>query len=578
MDEKYLQNLYEWIKSNDSSYEERYSYDQFKQKIQDENYASQMHKWISSVDNTFEERRPLDAFMKLVKQPASTQQPTQQPTAQEQQPVKKKEPTGSSWLSGLGISESEPTETDIDYKDAFRAYSNKLLKPETKSSEYKPTTAVPGTDYNAPQNTPIVFTGQQEEDPYGIKRMEQQMFGEGGTAMPKSDYFAQVQTKEKKEAKFGLEYAKAKEETKLLQQKEQTDLDKKIAENIAIKQSPEFFNSLNKIDQSIYTQDDYIDNLNREYQKYGITITKGGRINNKLIARTDDGKNMLEINTLIEDPNERSRDMGLLKKFISENAKISKEEDFLSQALRAKNMRSTARINDDGTQSTVKFISFDNKVIPTLFPKSDKWYESYSSDKKDWMELPFEEALKEATKRGEVFTFKSNEDAEAFAKGSWKDISKLDLEGDAFYRSKGRDYITEKRRWERYDEIDDIINFYEGDQTDAAEFKKQNPTLFINGMFRTDIDQYIGELKKEREGLRPLVKDMTFFTQEGTSEKSRMDFDLHLAEMQKKTSADAAAIVKDAKVKVAQSNQESMDIFGVPVDKLVGNKALKAKI
>jgi hypothetical protein len=93
MDEKYLQNLYEWIKSNDSSYEERYSYDQFKQKIQDENYASQMHKWISSVDNTFEERRPLDAFMKLVKQPASAQQPM----AQEQQPVKKKEPTESSW-------------------------------------------------------------------------------------------------------------------------------------------------------------------------------------------------------------------------------------------------------------------------------------------------------------------------------------------------------------------------------------------------------------------------------------------------------------------------------------------------
>ena len=35
MDEKYLQDLYEWIKKNDSSYEGRYDYNQFKQKMQD---------------------------------------------------------------------------------------------------------------------------------------------------------------------------------------------------------------------------------------------------------------------------------------------------------------------------------------------------------------------------------------------------------------------------------------------------------------------------------------------------------------------------------------------------------------
>ena len=404
MDEKYLQDLYEWIKNNDSSYEGRYDYNQFKQKMQDETYASKMHEWIGGIDNTFTERRPLNNFLQLVKgQQPVQQQPAQQQTTkiqsltQPQPPAKKKEPTVSSSEGGW----------------------SELFKPK-----YKPTTPIPGTDYNAPQNTPIVFTGQQEEDPYGIKRMEQQMFGEGGTAMPKSDYFDQAFAKEKKEAKLSLEYAIAKEETKKLQQKEQTDLDKKLAENIAIKQSPEFANSLNKINQSIYTDDDYINSLNREYQQYGITITKGGRINNKLIARTDDGKNMLEIYTLNEDPNERLKDLNSLKKFISENAKISKEEDFLSQALRAKNMRSTARINDDGTQSTVKFISFDNKVIPTLFPKSDKWYESYSSDKKDWMELPFEEALKEATKRGELFTFKSKEEAEIYIVKTSYEIAK----------------------------------------------------------------------------------------------------------------------------------------------------------
>ena len=67
MDEQYLQNLYEWIKSNDSSYEGRYSYDQFTQKMQDESYASKMHSWISGIDNTFEERRPLNNFLQMVK-------------------------------------------------------------------------------------------------------------------------------------------------------------------------------------------------------------------------------------------------------------------------------------------------------------------------------------------------------------------------------------------------------------------------------------------------------------------------------------------------------------------------------
>ena len=99
---------------------------------------------------------------------SSTQQPTQQPMAKEQQPVKKKEPTESSWWSVPGISESEPTETDIDYKDAFRAYSNKLLKPETKPSgkeeePYNPnafleeyTTSQSPVVYNEPK-TPLAY-------------------------------------------------------------------------------------------------------------------------------------------------------------------------------------------------------------------------------------------------------------------------------------------------------------------------------------------------------------------------------------------------------------------------------------
>jgi hypothetical protein len=139
MDEKYLQDLYEWIKSNDSSYEGRYSYDQFKQKIQDENYASQMHKWISGIDNTFEERRPLDAFIKLVKQP------TQQPMAQEQQPIKKKEDWESSWFGGDGTSESEPSGTST-FDKAQKFLSSQQPKEQVKPKQELDLEYVMGTD------------------------------------------------------------------------------------------------------------------------------------------------------------------------------------------------------------------------------------------------------------------------------------------------------------------------------------------------------------------------------------------------------------------------------------------------
>jgi len=67
MNEKYLQDLYGWIKGKDASYESRYTYDQFKQKMQDPEYATSMHGWISNKDASFSERRPLDAFIQQVK-------------------------------------------------------------------------------------------------------------------------------------------------------------------------------------------------------------------------------------------------------------------------------------------------------------------------------------------------------------------------------------------------------------------------------------------------------------------------------------------------------------------------------
>lgn len=94
MNEKYLQDLYGWIKGQDPSYEGRYTYDQFKQKMQDETYATQMHGWISDKDETFSQRRPLSNFVQQVKvvSPMATQAVQEQP--------KKKEVTVSPFVAG----------------------------------------------------------------------------------------------------------------------------------------------------------------------------------------------------------------------------------------------------------------------------------------------------------------------------------------------------------------------------------------------------------------------------------------------------------------------------------------------
>jgi len=53
MNDEYLKKLYGWIKSNDSSYGGKFSYEQFSNKMEDEVYAEKMHGWVKGIDPTF---------------------------------------------------------------------------------------------------------------------------------------------------------------------------------------------------------------------------------------------------------------------------------------------------------------------------------------------------------------------------------------------------------------------------------------------------------------------------------------------------------------------------------------------
>ena len=100
MDENYLSELYEWIKSQDNTYESRYSFDDFKSQLNNDEYATQMYEWISSIDNTFQEREPFDTWSQKVKK---------KDLPQEQIPIQEEE--------SEVISVQEPSESNTQVLD-----------------------------------------------------------------------------------------------------------------------------------------------------------------------------------------------------------------------------------------------------------------------------------------------------------------------------------------------------------------------------------------------------------------------------------------------------------------------------
>jgi hypothetical protein len=125
MNEKYLQDLYKWISTKDNTYPKRYSYDDFKVKMQDEDYLTKMHSWIGTKDPTFLERRPIDVFSKIVKQEAllKKKEPTVSPSQSVQEPSslaappKKKQPLSGSTIKREGdIFTGYPGKADKKYR------------------------------------------------------------------------------------------------------------------------------------------------------------------------------------------------------------------------------------------------------------------------------------------------------------------------------------------------------------------------------------------------------------------------------------------------------------------------------
>jgi hypothetical protein len=168
MNEQYLQDLYGWIKGQDPSYEGRYNYNQFKQKMQDESYATQMHGWISSRDETFDQRRPLSSFVQQVK--------AVNPVIE--QPKKKEDTVLPSVGGGLEPTKSEPAPNKLNDNRDFSSLAVKVQDESIltkKPREARPTVSGESTKVVSPKATEFAYQAQKAIETPLPKFVEEQL-------------------------------------------------------------------------------------------------------------------------------------------------------------------------------------------------------------------------------------------------------------------------------------------------------------------------------------------------------------------------------------------------------------------
>jgi len=239
--------------------------------------------------------------------------------------------------------------------------------------------------------------------------------------------------------------------------------------------------------------------------------------------------------------------------------------------MRAKKMRPVALRNEDGSESTHLMMSFEEdgvfKVAPTLFPR-EGFETNLNSD--TWKELSPDEAIEEARKRGEVFTFATEEEANDFAEGGWKTVSTVDVEAESFFNERGKNYHAFQQARQRYDALLDEKEFLEEANSegvgydDLTEKEKELYGKYFDEDGRIDNSQAeiaIQEKRMDADALVDIIGDDELLTVEE-------DLDVYL-EGERQQKAQKAAKMNQAALAAAEViNEESVRVLGVGIPEL----------
>ena len=353
----------------------------------------------------------------------------------------------------------------------------------------------------------------------------------------------------------------AKEEIRLRTDRERQDLLK----------SPEFEIALSGTDAKSMELDEseavkYFTNL---YGKYGFIFREAGIGDALEVIAPDNTIIDVDLQTFFSNEKESAKLQSFVKsKAIKPLQPVNADnQDEIDRATRVRSMRKNSMITKDGKESSLDFetkqIGGKYVVFPTLFPKSDT--DNYGSNPIWWEKKKDMNAYEEALKRGEVFEFSNKEDALEFAGGSWEKINTLDAEAKNFYAKRGLDYTTYKNKFDRYEEVKDIIEFLELSPLEekdlTQEEKEKFSSYYLNGKKRQDVSSVINELSNEADQLREIVNDSDF-------RDIREDFDLYLDKGFNQKAKEASSLNLIAKEKEDEVQYESLIQFGVRAEDL----------
>jgi len=390
------------------------------------------------------------------------------------------------------------------------------------------------------------------------------------------DVIAQVEARESKEA-FDTQRAIDMED---FQKQEKLDQEAAL-EQLKINQSlltqgEQFQNDLSIINANLIDQEEeeVVPKLRDKFQKYGFTFEESGLGDSMVVSNFDNTQTV----TINLDPFTTETEIlqsQKLKNFLSANAleqfQTNELLDFDGQSDKAQNLRRVGRINPDGTTSTVLMTSFeaDGKyyAMPTLFPKNTEWY---GTSPDDWVEPEFAEAKKLAEERGEIFQFDTEDEAQRFAEGAWKDSHSTDVIGKKIYSEVGLNFKAEQAKYDEYLKVRDKIDFIEAQVGDfdndyieelTPEQRKQYKGLYVNGQLRDDTDVILSELKEKEAALYSEVSSEEML-------ELREKYDLSLQKKYSALAKEASGANYQAAAYEDALQVESLSTFGVRLEDL----------
>lgn len=601
MEEEYLQQLFNYIGSVDPSFKDSYSLEGFTNDMQDKKYAAEMYNYIGGIDETFKSNYTIEGFLNDVTIKKKDSQLDGEPMEDTVSPIQ--QPQEQDTSSDLSLAETyqqfqepetqipfrpeeQPTEEDFTEYDISKFTSEGLERQDKINAAKKEFKDLFGFEPRDMRETGYVPPQAPQQPTTGVGGISEMRF------QPPSDMDDEERRNQIAADQAFTTFMVELEEPELSKLQAQEKAQRQAKINTAVKgreeilKDSEFNEALNATDlASIQTEEnEAVDYFNNLYGKYGFTFRPVGLGDAMEVTQTlSDGnvvRETIDLDTWFD--SNALTEAEKLKKFVTNYAykpdeRAEKvETNSVQSAIRAKYLRDVPRINDDGTESTVLFESanIDGKevVYPTLFLQNP---EVKSSDPMYWMELEGMEAFEEAKKRGELFYFDDEKEANEFAQGSWKDISNVDAEADRFFSERGYDYLSTKNQIEEYEEARDKVFFIESlnrgtkdqrgfDINELSESEQEEFSDFYTaeGKLRADYKDLYEDSKKKFDELADVYLDSDL-------QKVREDYDVFIDKQLQSITQEAVQQKAASKYIDNELNTASFANFGLSIDELV---------